>query len=65
MNNFLLESLIPISTIENKDLLNMTNISKTEQDPTVDERVNRQWPWLACRQCFLELYEGYISHTKP
>jgi hypothetical protein len=42
MNNFSLESLIPISTIENKDLLNMTNISKTEQDPTVDERVNRQ-----------------------
>jgi hypothetical protein len=40
----------------------MTNISKLEQDPTVDKGGNCQWPWLTCRQVFLEMLWGlYLS----
>jgi hypothetical protein len=40
MNNFFSESLISIFTIHNEELINMTHISKIEQDPTMDKGNN-------------------------
>jgi hypothetical protein len=42
MNNFLLKSLIPISTIHNEKLINITHVSNIEQDPTVEKGENCQ-----------------------
>jgi hypothetical protein len=38
----LVEAQIPIFNVHNEELTNMTNISKLEQDPTVDKGGNCQ-----------------------
>jgi hypothetical protein len=42
MNTSLSKSRIQISTVHNEELTNITNISKFEQDPTVDNGRNGQ-----------------------
>jgi hypothetical protein len=42
MTNFLSEIIILISTVHNEELINMTHISKLEQDSTVDKGGNDQ-----------------------
>jgi hypothetical protein len=48
MNNFSSETLISISTVQNEELINVTNISQITQDPKVDGGEKHQRPWLTC-----------------
>jgi hypothetical protein len=65
MTNFLSETIILISTVHNEELINMTHISKLEQDSTVDKGGNDQRQWLTCRQILLEMLRGLYSHIEP